>query len=89
MVGKFNNLQIRIVDYNSQVFSPDKMTNLGFAQMKFNDLVYMLKCIYLQLTKSSTITSEFPDVKSNLNVPHPKIFILKFSNQIYQWPEFH
>ena len=81
LVDKFDDLQLKIVDFNSRVYSPDLIIDLETSQLKFDDLVYASKNVYLQLTESSIVPPEVLDVKPTINVPLPKISIPKFNGQ--------
>ena len=72
LVSKFDDLQLRIVDFNSRVTSPDLKLDVESIQLQFDDLVYKSQDMYLSLTETSTPESEYVDIKPTMNVPVPR-----------------
>ena len=85
LVYKFDDLQLKIVDFNSRVYSLDHIIDLETSQLQFDDLVYASRGMYLQLTESSIVPPEVLDVKPTINVPLPKISIPKFNGNLREW----
>ena len=82
LVSRFDDLQLRILDFNSRVTSPDLKLDVASARLQFDDLVYKSQDIYLNLTESLTPESGIVHIKPNMNVPLPKISIPLFNGHI-------